>query len=197
MRCRLRAVLLSRLGDSGRAGRPAFEPSRRHVFEAGPPPSTLLCSLGPNLINPKAIAVPRCGRRHTGELEFARDPGPLTCFHQVCYFARVRVPSKTARWAVDFTGAHCGHVIQPWKLGFQPYRLTGGPSGPVPGWLPCFPGPLRRLGSVAAGPPAGGRATTCILRPWGRTLRFLLRFFRCFQCVGAAAPRRPLKPQSP
>ena len=151
MRCRLRAVLLSRLGDSGRAGRPAFEPSRRHVFEAGPPPSTLLCSVGPNLINPKAIAVPLCGRRHTGELEFARDPGLQYCYPQVCYFVRVRVPCKTARWAVDFTGAHCGHVIQPWKRGFQPYLLTGGPSGPVPGWLPWFLGPLRRLRS---GPPA-------------------------------------------
>ena len=189
---------MSRLGDSGRAGRPAFELSRSHVFEAGPPPSTLLCSLGPNLINPKAIAVPRCGRRHTGELEFARDPGPLTCFHQVCYFARVRVPSKTARWAVDFTGAHCGHATQPWELGFQPYRLTGGPAGTVSWWLPCFPGPLRLQGSVAAGPPAGGRATTCFSDGGAVLFGTGLVPYRCFQLlVGAAAPRRPLKPQFP
>ena len=132
--------------------------------------------------------MPLCGRRHTGELEFARDPGLQYCYPQVCYFVLVRVPCKTARWAVDFTGAHCGHVIQPWKLGFQPYLLTGGPSGPVPGWLPCFPGPLRRLSSVAAGPPAGGRATTCILRPWGRTLRFLLRNFPLFPVCWCRSP---------
>ena len=79
----------------------------------------------------------------------------------------------------------CHPTLEAWLPALLPHRRAVRPRS----WVaPLVSGASSPPSFWAAGPPAGGRATTYVLRPWGRILRFLLRFVSLFPVCWCRSP---------